>query len=109
MNAREKRIQILKLKNQYCKRCKHNVAPYQQCIQHCRVGKELARLDKKIFGGQPKRRATPCEKWDDRCKKAVALYDRGIEYPVIAKQVGCHVSGLYRELKKRGLLKMPKK
>ncbi|MEN3134545.1 helix-turn-helix domain-containing protein [Bacillus albus] len=60
----------------------------------------MARLDKRIFGGQPKRRETPCEKWDDRCKQAVALYERGIEYPVIAKRVGCHVSGLYRELKK---------
>ncbi|MED3301248.1 hypothetical protein P4391_28220, partial [Bacillus thuringiensis] len=30
-------------------------------------------------------------------------------YPTIAKKVGCNVSSLYRELKKRGVLQMPKK
>ncbi len=31
-----------------------------------------------------------------------------MEYPDIAKIVGCKVSSLYRELKKRDLLQMPK-
>lgn len=30
-----------------------------------------------------------------------------MEYPTNAKKVGCKVSGLYRELKKRGVLQMP--
>lgn len=51
---------------------------------------------------------TPEEKWDARCKQAVELFNQGIEYPIIAKKVGCKVSSLYRELKKRGVLQMPK-
>nr|WP_258375829.1 hypothetical protein [Bacillus sp. 196mf] len=30
-----------------------------------------------------------------------------MEYPNIAKEVNCHISSLYRELRKRGLLKIP--
>ncbi len=48
------------------------------------------------------------EKWDEKCKQAVQLFNHGTEYPVIAKEVGCNVSSLYRELKKRGVLQMPK-
>lgn len=47
------------------------------------------------------------EKWDEKCEKAVVLFNQGEEYPAIAKEVGCHVSNLYKELKKRGLFKMP--
>ncbi|WP_255446565.1 hypothetical protein [Bacillus sp. JAS24-2] len=45
MNAIEKRMHILDLKNQYCKKCKHNVAPYQ----YYKVEKELTRLNKKYL------------------------------------------------------------
>lgn len=48
------------------------------------------------------------EKWDERCKLAVQLFNQGREYPAIAKKVGCNVSSLYRELKKRGVLQIPK-
>ncbi len=40
--------------------------------------------------------------------QAVQLFNQGMEYPAIAKKVGCNVSSLYRELKKRGILQMPK-
>ncbi|HDR5353979.1 TPA: helix-turn-helix domain-containing protein [Bacillus thuringiensis] len=107
MNARDKRIRILNLQDQYCKKCGYSLDPYQYCIQYCKIGKELIKLNKKVFGVPLERKETPEEKWDKRCKQAVDLYERGMEYPVIAKQIGCHVSGLYRELKKRGLLKVP--
>ncbi|MGA4467009.1 hypothetical protein ACPA2L_31345 [Bacillus bombysepticus] len=61
------------------------------------------KLDKKSV----KNRTTE-EKWDERCKQAVQLFNQGTEYPDIAKIVGCKVSSLYRELKKRGVLEMPK-
>ncbi|MEC2559868.1 hypothetical protein P9W86_25075, partial [Bacillus cereus] len=39
---------------------------------------------------------------------AVQLFNQGEEYPTIAKKLRCNVSSLYRELKKRGVLQMPK-
>ncbi|MGH0792465.1 helix-turn-helix domain-containing protein [Bacillus cereus] len=42
--------------------------------------------------------------WDTRCKRAILLFQQGYNYLEIAKEIGCHVSSLYRELKKRGLL-----
>lgn len=48
------------------------------------------------------------ERWDERCKQAVQLFNQGTDYPTIAKKVGCNVSSLYRELKKRNVLQMPK-
>ncbi|EOQ01276.1 zinc-finger domain-containing protein [Bacillus cereus] len=109
MNGREKRIRIIDLQNQYCRGCEYHTGPPTYCMDSCEIGKELIKLNKKIFGGTLERKDTSDEKWDKRCEQAIDLYERGMEYPVIAKQVGCHVSGLYRELKKRGLLKMPKK
>ncbi|WP_065486497.1 MULTISPECIES: helix-turn-helix domain-containing protein [Bacillus cereus group] len=51
---------------------------------------------------------TPEEIWDEKCQQAIVLFNQGIAYPDIAKKVGCHVSNLYRELKKRGLFQFPK-
>ncbi|MBG9832066.1 hypothetical protein ABE50_30470 [Bacillus wiedmannii] len=47
------------------------------------------------------------EIWDEKCQQAIVLFNQGIAYPDIAKKVGCHVSNLYRELKKRGLFQFP--
>ncbi|WP_423752609.1 helix-turn-helix domain-containing protein [Bacillus cereus] len=47
------------------------------------------------------------EIWDAKCQQAIVLFNQGIAYPDIAKKVGCHVSNLYRELKKRGLFQFP--
>ncbi|WP_372584192.1 helix-turn-helix domain-containing protein [Bacillus cereus] len=58
-----------------------------------------------------KKRATSVptleEKWDEKCRIAALLFQQGESYPDIAKEVGCHVSNLYRELKKRGQFQMP--
>ncbi|MDZ3952285.1 hypothetical protein U0X36_04865 [Bacillus thuringiensis] len=70
-----------------------------------------------IQGDQIKRRANKRrrtkaksmeEKWDERCNQAIQLFNQGEEYPDIAKSIGCHVSNLFRELKKRGLFQMLK-
>lgn len=45
--------------------------------------------------------------WDEKCQQAIVLFNEGIAYPDIAKKVGCHVSNLYRELKKRDLFQFP--
>lgn len=50
---------------------------------------------------------TPEEKWDEKCQQAIILFNQGIDYPDIAKKVGCHVSHLYRELNRRGLFRFP--
>lgn len=69
---------------------------------------ECINEDKKIVENQSIKIRMAEEKWDERCKQAIYLYNQGIEYPDIAKRVGCNVSNLYKELKKRGELKMPR-
>ncbi|PEM40469.1 hypothetical protein COF80_28905 [Bacillus toyonensis] len=71
--------------------------------EQCKIERESFKLDKKTV----KNRTTE-EKWDERCKQAVKLFNQGTEYPAIAQKVGCNVSSLYRELKKRGVLQMPR-
>ncbi|MED3088155.1 hypothetical protein [Bacillus toyonensis] len=75
------------------------------CLQEeqCKIKKKSIKLDKKTVKNQ-----TTEEKWDGRCKHAVQLFNQGMEYPTIAKKVGCNLSSLYRELKKRGVLQMPR-
>ncbi|OUB36087.1 hypothetical protein BK708_02865 [Bacillus thuringiensis serovar yunnanensis] len=46
-----------------------------------------------------------CEKWDELCKQALSLRDRGLTYKLIAKQLNCGVGCLHVEMKKRGLKK----
>lgn len=45
---------------------------------------------------------------EEKCNQAVRLFNQGTDYPNIAKKMGCNVSSLYRELKKRDVLQMPK-
>ncbi|MFV1456989.1 helix-turn-helix domain-containing protein [Bacillus mycoides] len=78
-------------------------------MKECEIGRELIELDKKIFKGRLLRGGTLEEQWNEKCKQAMILFDQGMEYPDIAKLVGCHVSNLYKELQKRGLLKLPKR
>lgn len=47
------------------------------------------------------------ERWDKKCDQAVLLFQQGATYPNIAKFLGCHVSHLYKELKKREQLQIP--
>ncbi|MFJ8119873.1 zinc-finger domain-containing protein [Bacillus mycoides] len=102
-------VRIMYLQEQYCEKCKYKTSLPEYCMKECEIGRELIELDKKESKGRLLRRRTLEEQWNEKCKQATILFDQGIEYPDIAKQVGCHVSNLYRELQKRGLLKLPKR
>ncbi|AFU17695.1 hypothetical protein MC28_F251 (plasmid) [Bacillus thuringiensis MC28] len=101
MKAVAKKAQMIRLEGEeYCNR---QADSEQYNAEKCNIERECVKLDKKSV----KNRTTE-EKWDERCKQAVQLFNQGTEYPDIAKIVGCKVSSLYRELKKRGVLEMPK-
>ncbi|EJR63042.1 helix-turn-helix domain-containing protein [Bacillus cereus] len=102
------RIHFFNLQEQHCKNCQFQYMSSKQCIEECEVGKELTTLNEKAFKRRNNTVLTPKEKWNDKCKEAVSLFEQGMEYPDIAKKIGCHVSSLYRELKKRKLLFPPK-
>ncbi|MRB06860.1 helix-turn-helix domain-containing protein, partial [Bacillus thuringiensis] len=73
-----------------------------------KIKRECIELEKNIAKKRSQKVQTTEEKWDEKCNQAVQLFNQGMEYPTIAKKVGCNVSSLYRELKKRDLLQMPK-
>lgn len=99
MRVVPKMVQMIRLQELNCK-CQTDAEEY--CVKHCKI-EGVYRTKKHTV----KKRTTE-EKWDERCEQAVQLFNQGIEYPDIAKRVGCNVSSLYRELKKRGVLQMPK-
>ncbi|EOP79332.1 hypothetical protein IGM_06311 [Bacillus cereus HuB4-4] len=94
MRVVAKKVQMIRLQEEYNKR-EENIET--ECIK----------LNKKAVGKKSKKARTKEGTWDERCTQAVHLFRQGIEYPDIAKKVGCNVSSLYRELKKRGALQMP--
>ncbi|PEE32922.1 helix-turn-helix domain-containing protein [Bacillus cereus] len=106
MRAVSKKIRMIHLQDKHCNNCKYQTGIEQYCIEQCEVGKELINLGKKEFRKRLTKVKTIEEKWDEKCKQAIILYNQGVDYPDIAKEVGCHVSNLYRELKKRGWLQM---
>ncbi|WP_255302517.1 helix-turn-helix domain-containing protein [Bacillus toyonensis] len=101
------KVRMMCLQELYCDRCKYKPYLSSHCKEECEIGRELAILDKKRCKGRLLRRRSLEEEWDEKCKQAMILFDQGMEYPDIAKQVGCHVSTLYKELQKRKLLKFP--
>ncbi|MDZ3952364.1 zinc-finger domain-containing protein [Bacillus thuringiensis] len=103
MNAREKRIRILDLQDQYCQRCEYKSKLLKHCTPHCEVGEELMKLGKELFVDSSIRRKYTEEHWECICQKAVILHEEGMGYTAIAKQLNCHPSGLHDQLKKRGL------
>ncbi|MGU3443205.1 hypothetical protein ACLBXI_25450 [Bacillus cereus] len=105
MRAVAKKVQRLRLLEEHCER---QVDKNQHCVQNCKKEKECINLEENTVKKRTQKVQTLEEKWDARCKQAVELFNQGVEYPTIAKKVGCKVSGLYRELKKRGVLQMPK-
>ncbi|KXH80119.1 MULTISPECIES: hypothetical protein [Bacillus] len=107
MKAVERKIRILYLKENHCGECNYRDKEFQYCIQNCEVGQELNKLYEKGFKKRSKQRKDKEKIWDEKCEYATWLYEKEIEYPVIAKILGCHISSLYRELKKRGDLKNP--
>ncbi|AKR38920.1 hypothetical protein P4K49_27105 [Bacillus cereus] len=105
MRAVAKKIQMIRLQE---KHCEHRADPKQYCAKTCKIERESIKLEKNTIKKRNQKVQTQQEKWDERCKQAVQLFNQGTEYPAIAKKVGCNVSSLYRELKKRGVLQMPK-
>ncbi|AFU12521.1 helix-turn-helix domain-containing protein [Bacillus toyonensis] len=106
MRAVAKKVKIIRLQDEYCKNCKYQTDVEQYCIEQCDIGKKLITLGKKEFRKRLTKVKTIEEKWDEKCKQAIILYNQGVNYPDIAKEMGCHVSNLYKELKKRGWLQM---
>ncbi|PEL01124.1 hypothetical protein COL24_21800 [Bacillus toyonensis] len=101
MKTLAKKEQMIRLQGE--ENCKRQADAEQYNAEQCNIERECIKQDKKSVKNQ-----TTEEKWDERCKQAVQLFNQGTEYPDIAKIVGCKVSSLYRELKKRGVLEMPK-
>ncbi|ANE89432.1 MULTISPECIES: hypothetical protein [Bacillus] len=96
-----KKAQMIRLQRE--EHCNRQGVTKEYNAEQENLERKCIKLDKKSV----KNRTTE-EKWDERCKQAVQLFNQGTEYPDIAKIVGCKVSSLYRELKKRGVLEMPK-
>ncbi|MGH0599838.1 hypothetical protein [Bacillus mycoides] len=101
MKAVAKKEQMISLQGE--EHCNLQADAEQYSAERCNIERECINLDSKLV----KNRTTE-EKWNEKCKQAVQLFNQGTEYPDIAKIVGCKVSSLYRELKKRGVLQMPK-
>ncbi|MCR6789891.1 MULTISPECIES: hypothetical protein [Bacillus cereus group] len=106
MRAVAKKVQMIRLQEENGER---QVDAEQYCAKLCKIERECINPEKNTAQKRTRKIQTTKEKWDKKCKQAVKLFNQGMEYPTIAKKVGCNVSSLYRELKKRGVLQMPKK
>ncbi|MBJ8113806.1 helix-turn-helix domain-containing protein [Bacillus cereus group sp. N6] len=110
MRAITREIRKVQLKEQYCNKC---IAPsnfprfHIEICKICKIGNELIQLNQKTSKHRAPKNPTKSEIWDTRCKQATLLFQQGHNYLEIAKEIGCHVSSLYRELKKRELLPIP--
>ena len=104
MRVVAKKVQMLRLQE---KRNKHEENIEAACAEQLKIKRECIELEKNIAKKRSQKVQTTEEKWDEKCNQAVQLFNQGMEYPTIAKKVGCNVSSLYRELKKRDLLQMP--
>lgn len=105
MRVVAKKVEMIRLQEKHNKREENTET---DCAEPCKIETECIKLNKKTVGKKSGKARTTEEKWDERCKHAVHLFRQGLAYPDIAKKVGCNVSHLYRELKKRGVLQMPK-
>ncbi|MGW5955082.1 hypothetical protein [Bacillus mycoides] len=105
MRAIAKKVQMIRLQEEHCER---QLEAEQYCAERCKIERECIKLEKNTAKKRTQKVKMPEEKWDEKCQQAVQLFNQGTEYPTIAKMVGCNVSSLYRELKKRGVLQMPK-
>ena len=105
MRAIAKKVQMIRLQEEHCER---QLEAEQYCAKRCKIERECIKLEKNKAKKRTQKVQMPEEKWDKKCQQAVQLFNQGTEYPTIAKMVGCNVSSLYRELKKRGVLQMPK-
>ena len=100
-----KKVQMIRLQEE---RCELQIEVEQYSAKRCKIERECIKLEKNIAKKQTQKFQTTEATWDIKCKKSVQLFNQGEEYPAIAKKLRCNVSSLYRELKKRGVLQMPK-
>lgn len=100
-----KKVQMMRLQEECCEL---QVEVEQYSAKRCKIERECIKLEKNVAKKQTQKFQTTEAPWDIKCKKAVQLFNQGEEYPTIAKKLRCNVSSLYRELKKRGILQMPK-
>ncbi|MES5957407.1 hypothetical protein QCI42_29370 [Bacillus fungorum] len=100
-----KKVQMLRLQEKHLGRI---TDAEQYSAKQCKIERESIKLEKNIVEKRTRKFQTTEEKWDTKCKKAVQLFNQGEEYPTIAKKLRCNVSSLYRELKKRGVLQIPR-
>ncbi|OUB89769.1 hypothetical protein BK784_26460 [Bacillus thuringiensis serovar medellin] len=105
MRVVAKKVQMIRLQEKQNK-CVKNTDT--NCAKQYKIEKECIKTEKNKAKKRSQKVQKQEEKWDEKCKQAVQLFNQGTEYPTIAKKVGCNVSHLYRELKKRGVLQMPK-
>ncbi|HDR6821050.1 TPA: hypothetical protein QCV77_004611 [Bacillus thuringiensis] len=100
-----KKVQMIRLQEEHSR---HKADAEQYSAKRCKIERESIKLEKHRVKKRTQKFQTTEEKWDTKCKKAVQLFNQGEEYPTIAKKLRCNVSSLYRELKKRGTLQIPK-
>ncbi|AMR06111.1 hypothetical protein BK742_03925 [Bacillus thuringiensis serovar pingluonsis] len=100
MQAKEKRIKILDLQDQHCKKCSSYEKTYKYCINKCKIGKEIYQLGIKLFESEAKERIRTQEKWKEICRKAIIMREEGMSYYRISKILDCDSGSLYKYLKK---------
>ena len=105
MKEKEKqiRIRILDIQDQHCQTCAYQMKPLKECMQHCAIGLELKELARELFTENGGRK--PRAEWDEICRQAAQLYERGFGTTMITKKLGCPSSTLREQLKKRGMWK----
>ncbi|PEA03837.1 hypothetical protein [Bacillus cereus] len=101
MRVVAKKVQMIYLQDKQNK-CEENTET--DCAEQYKIERKCIKLEKNTAEKRSQKGQTP----EEKCKQAVQLFNQGTEYLTIAKEVGCNVSHLYRELKKRGVLQMPK-
>lgn len=82
MRAIAKKVQMLRLQEVHCGR---QIDAEQYCVERCKIERACIKL-KNTSKKRAQKVQTPEEKWDEKCKQAVQLFNQGIEYPTIAKK-----------------------
>lgn len=105
MNARELRICILDLQDEYCTACEHRInrSP-KHCIVNCTVGADLYRLGGKLAPRVEQiREYSKRKNWEEWQPKILEMLKKEIPMYVIAGEIGCEENTLRKHLKKMGL------
>ncbi|WP_410491863.1 hypothetical protein QMA40_30160 (plasmid) [Bacillus thuringiensis] len=100
MQAKEKRIKILDLQDQHCKRCNYYERTYKFCVNKCKIGNEIYQLGIRLFENEANERREKRERWKEICRRAITMREEGMSYYRIAKILDCDSGSLYKYLKK---------